>query len=475
MSKISSVMNIGQRSMMNSQTGLQTVSHNIANKNTEGYSRQRVELVTNAPPADMGKYQIGTGAKTQTVTRTNNPHLEKQIEQEMTKLGYGQGKAAYLDRVEQVVNEQNSKGLNHYMGEFFNAFRELANQPESLPIRTQVKETAIQLTQNFKKTNSDLKTIQREIDNEISGELTEINSLTSEIADLNQKVESAEIQGAPANDARDRRDLLLKKLGEKINIKYSEVDRGKVQVVAGANIVLVSGYDAAELKPNSSPAQGNKREGNVDIMFQLNPRSSQFRVTDQITGGKLGGMLEVRDQVVNGMLDRLDHLAYTIADNINAVHATGYDQRGRAAGRFFAASSSGELDYSNNIAVTNLVQNDVSHIAAGLVPDAPADNRIANYISSLQYKPLFNGKDTADDFYNGLVGELSVVTRKARAMSEHQQEALTQLKNIRESISGVSLDEETVKMIEYQKAFDASAKLIKTADEMLDTVINLKR
>jgi flagellar hook-associated protein 1 FlgK len=343
-----------------------------------------------------------------------------------------------------------------------------------LPIRTQVKETAVQLVQNFKKMNDDLKTIQREIDHEIEGELHEINGLTSEIADLNQKVESAEIQGAPANDSRDRRDLLLKKLGEKINIKYAEVDKGKVSVTAGANILLVSGYDSAQLKPGSTPAHGNKREGNVDILFQLNPNSSEFRVTDQVTGGKLGGMLEVRDQVVNGMLDRLDNLAYTMADNINQVHSMGYDQKGRAAMDFFDHAHPMQ-DYSSNIGLNSAIQSDVSFIASALVPDAPADNRIANHISALQYKPLFNEKDTADDYYNGLVGELSVVTKKARSMNEHQQETLTQLKNIRESISGVSLDEETVKMIEFQKAFDASAKLIKTADEMLDTVINLKR
>jgi flagellar hook-associated protein 1 FlgK len=466
-------MNIAQRSMMNSQTGLQTVSHNIANKNTEGYSRQRVEFATTRP-TDMGRYQIGTGAKTQTVARINNPHLEKQIEGEQQKLGFGDGKTTYLDRVEQVFNEQANNGLNNRLSDFFNAFRELANQPESLPIRTQVKETAAQLVQNFKKTNDDLKQIQAEVDHEIEGQLSEINALTAEIADLNEKVEHSEMAGAPANDARDRRDHLLKTLGEKINIKYTEVDKGKVSVVAGNNIILVSGYENAELKAAATPEHGDKREGNVDILFSNSKDGTQFKVTDQITGGKLGGMLEVRDKVVNGVLDKLDHMAYTLADSVNEVHTLGYDQEGRQATNFFSHNKPVK-DYSANIELNPLIQKDVSYIASALVPNAPADNRIANSISTLQNKPLFNGKDTVDDFYNGMVGELSVVTKKARMMHEHQQEALTQLKSIRESISGVSLDEETVKMIEFQKAFDASAKLIKTADEMLDTVINLKR
>ncbi len=472
MSKVSSVMNIAQRSMMNSQTGLQTVSHNIANKNTEGYTRQRVEIQSTAP-TNLGRVQIGTGAKTQAVTRTNNPHLEKQIQFEQMKMGFGEGKMAYLNRVETIFNEQVNKGLNHFMGEFFNAFRELANYPESLPIRTQVKETAWNMTQDFQRINAQMKQIQSEIDAEIEGEINEINRMTQEIADLNEKVQSVEITGAHANDHRDRRDQVLKELGEKINIKYTEVENGKVNVTAGNTVVLVSGYDAATLKSASTPEGGSKREGGADIFFQLNERSTAHKVTSQITGGKLGGMIEVRDNVINGILDKVDKLAYTMAESINEVHQMGYDQKSRPAGHFFKMGA--EKDFSAHIALADPISRDVGFIAAGLTPDAPADNRVANVIASLQYKPLLSGTDTLDDFYNGLVGELSVVTKKSRSLFEHQAESLSQLKNIRESISGVSLDEETVKMIEYQKAFDASAKLIKTADEMLDTVINLKR
>ncbi len=466
-------MNIAQRSMMNAQTGLQTVSHNIANKNTEGYTRQRLEIQSTAPTG-LGKVQIGTGAKTTAVTRTNNPHLEKQIQFEQMKMGFGEGKMAYLNRVENIFNEQINKGLNHFMGEFFNAFRELSNYPESLPIRTQVKETAWNMTQDFKRIDSQMKKIQDEVDNEIVGEINEVNRMAEEIADLNQKVESIEITGSVANDHRDRRDHILKELGEKINIKYAEVENGKVNVTAGSTIVLVSGYDAAKLSSESTPEKGLKREGNNDISFQANERSTKYNVTTQINGGKLGGMLEVRDKVINDIMSKVDKLAYSMAESINEVHQMGYDQKSRPAGQFFDLNGP-EKGTASRIDISDTISRDVSFIAAGLMPDAPADNRVANVISSLQYKPLLNGEDTLDDFYNGLVGELSVVTKKSRSLFEHQAESLSQLKNIRESISGVSIDEETVKMIEYQKAFDASAKLIKTADEMLDTVINLKR
>ncbi len=467
-------MNIAQRSMMNSQTGLQTVSHNIANKNTEGYSRQRLEIQS-TPPTGLGKVQIGTGAKTQAVTRNNNPHLEKQIQMETSKLGFGDGKVNYLDRVEQVFNEQVNKGLNHFMAEFFNSYRELSNYPESLPIRTQVKETAAHLSQDFQRIHSQLKKVQTEIDGQIKMEVAEINRMTEEIADLNQKIESVEITGAQANDQRDRRDLLLKNLGEKVNIKYAEIENGKVNVSLGNTVTLVSGYDNMEIQTTSSPEHGNKREGNFDITFKMSKEGKAFRITDQVKGGKVGGMLEVRDEVINGFLDKVDGLAYNLAQNVNEIHRQGFDQKGRMAGNFFKQGLQ-VRDYSEHIEVDADIQKDVGNIASALVPNAPADNRIANVIAGLQYKTVMSeGSDTLDDYYNGMVGELSVITKKARSLHEHQADSVTQLKNMRESISGVSLDEETVKMIEYQKAFDASARLIRTADEMLDTVINLKR
>jgi flagellar hook-associated protein 1 FlgK len=135
-----------------------------------------------------------------------------------------------------------------------------------------------------------------------------------------------------------------------------------------------------------------------------------------------------------------------------------------------------QYDFSERMQVSEVIQKDVSFISSALVPNAPGDNRVANVLAGLQHKTVMSdGLDTMDAFYNSLVGELSVVTKKARSMHEHQADSIKQLQNIRESISGVSLDEETLKMIEYQKAFDASAKLIRTTDDMLETVMNLKR
>ncbi len=474
MAKIHAMMDIGKRSMMNSQTALQTVSHNIANKSTEGYSRQRVEQVT-AEPIGEGRLRMGMGSKASQVTRTNNSFLEKQIAHESGKMGFGNGQAENLGRVEQIFNEQINKGLNQFMGTFFNSFRELANNPESLATRSIVKESAEFMTRDFKRINTQLKDIQADIDNQVSSQVQEINSMTKEIAKLNESIEKVEIQGMPANDERDRRDLLIKKLGEKVNIKCSEGDNGKVGITIGNTAMVVSGYESVDLKVDRTPEHGKKREGQLDIIFQQTNHSTPFAVTDQIKSGQLGGALHIRDNVINDLLAQIDEMAFSVAKSVNEVHTLGYNGYGEHGLEFFDLPVS-LRDASENLNVNSAISKDVLKISSAAEPNSPADNRVANVLSSLQYQKLMdNGTSTAGDYYNGIVGKLAVVTNKANMEAEHQKSIVAQLNNVRESISGVSLDEEAIKMIEYQKSFDASARLIRTADEMFDTVLNLKR
>lgn len=475
MSKIHGMLDVGKRSMMNSQTALQTVGHNIANKSTEGYSRQRVEQVTNEA-IGLGKTRIGMGARTSAVTRINNPYLEKQIGNEQGKLGYFQGKGDAMTRVEQVFNEQVNKGLNVFVTDFFNSFREFSNNPESLATRTQVKETAEFLTKDFKRVHSQLVDIQRDIDQQIVTVVNDVNEMTGEIASLNQKIQMVENSGAPANDERDRRDLLIKQLGEKINIKWAEGNDGTVTISAGNSAILVAGNDAKKLETKGTPETATKGEGNLDIFYLNSERAEPMKATDQFTGGAIGGLLEVRDKTIGGLMANVDEMAYKLATAINEVHGVGYDAYNKKAGDFFEAPTQ-MRHAAANLSINQDILDDPGKIAGGAAPFAPGDNRVANMIAQLQYQNVMGdkGNATVDEFYNSMVGQVGIQSRRAETAQESQKDIVKQLQNIRESISGVSLDEETTKLIEFQKAFEASARLIRTADEMFDTVLNLKR
>ena len=473
MSRIWSMMGIGRRSMMNSQTALQTVSNNIANKSTKGYSRQRVDLQTNEPTGS-GRLRIGNGARVTNVTRINNPYLEKQIQKESVEMGKSETGAQAMGRVEEVFNEQNNKGLNKYMSEFFNAFRSLSNSPESLAARTLVKESSQFLAKDFKRVNSQLKGIQGDMDFQIATHVTQINDITREIAGLNEKIQVVELNGITANDERDRRDELLKQLGGLINIKYAEGKEGGVTITAGSTAVLVSGLSSRELFVAATKGKPGKSEGNVEIFYKPTKEGTPVNITQQIKGGKLGGLLVTRDKTINDILDNVDEMAYTLAKQVNNIHAHGVDRYNRKGKKIFEVGS--EQGAAGRIKVNQDIMDDVSKIAAGAKINAPGDNRIANLIGELQYRNVMGGgENTMDQYYSSIVGKVGVNAGRATSELASQKDLVSQLKNIRESISGVSLDEETSKLIEFQKGFDASARLIKASDEMMDTVLNLKR
>ncbi|MBN8539457.1 MAG: flagellar hook-associated protein FlgK [Deltaproteobacteria bacterium] len=473
MSKIHSMMDIGKRSMMNSQTALQTSGHNISNKSTEGFSRQRVEIQTNVP-IGSGKTRYGMGSKTAAVTRVNNSFLERQIGNERSLSGFYDGKAEAMARVEQVYNEQQNKGLNQFVADFFSSVQEMANNPESLATRTQVRETADFLTKDFKRVHSQLTDITRDLDQQIGSQLEEVNSMAKEVANLNEKIQQVELSGGYANDERDRRELLVKQIGDRINIRWAEGKDSTVTITAGNSAVLVAGYDAKRLEAKGTPETDTKGEGNVDIFYINNERATPVEVTSQFVGGKVGGLLDVRDKVVTELLTDLDKMAYSFAANLNEVHRQGFDVYNRTNLDFFELPQN-LRHASANMKVSNSILEDVGRIATGGQMASPGDNRVALKMARLQQDKVMGGESTLDEFYNSVVGKVGIQAKRAETSSDSQRDIVKQLGKIRESISGVSLDEEATKLIEYQKSFDASARLIRTADEMFDTVLNLKR
>ena len=192
-------MDMGRRGMMLSQTALNTTSHNIANKSTEGYSRQRTDIVTN-PAIDEGRYRSGTGAQLGGINRVNNPWLEKQIEQEGSKYSFLDSKANALSGLENVVNEQNVEGINASISKFFNSFRDLANNPESAVPRTQVREAATGLIGVLQSAKKQIDSAAEGVSKSIEAGLEEVNAYGKEIANLNEKILNVEISGGPAND-----------------------------------------------------------------------------------------------------------------------------------------------------------------------------------------------------------------------------------------------------------------------------------
>ena len=467
-------MNVGQRAMMNSQSALHTVSHNIANKNTEGYSRQKTETFSNFPNGH-GKMRIGTGARAASIQRVNNPYLEKQLAGEKSQLGFLSGQSTAMMRLEQVYNEQQVEGLNSSIVKFFNSFRELSTNPENMAKRIAVKESADLLTRDFHRVSEQLADIRKEANGQISQHINEVNSLTQEIASLNMQVQKVEIGGGFANDERDRRDALLKQLGEVIDVKWAEGKDSTVTISAADDAILVVGNDARRLEAVPTAGRDNKAEGDFDVMYYHHEYAEPMVLTDRIKGGRLGGLLSVRDGDVVEFERKIDMMAFEVGNRVNDLHRQGHNAYNQRGEDFFSHVEE-QHGSAQMMRLNPTVMGDVGRIVAGVDPNSPGDNRIANMIGDLQHsKSLLDGATSIDEYYNGMVAELGLRTQKVNSMLEAQQGVVNQLENLRESYSGVNIDEEVASMIEWQKQFDASARVIRTADEMLETVINIRR
>lgn len=454
-------MNVGSQALLAHQQAINVTGYNISNVDTPGYTRQRLKLEPNVP-LQSGIGPMGTGVRAVEVARIYDRFLGVQINTENQDLGRWTAQKSALEKIEMVFDETDGYGLNQALSEFWNAWQDLANNPSGRTERTVLSVKGQILADTFNKKYTDLVKTQQDIDESIRSSVDTINRSAEQIADLNQKIMQLEAGGHSANDYRDQRDLALKNLAEIIDFDAFEDNTGMVHVAVGDGKNLVNGSFAQHLttQPNANGLQ--------DI-YWVDPGGGSLNITAGISGGKIKGWLEARDVNIADDLNRLDDLAQTLIGEVNILHAAGFALDSSSGNNFFAGTSAGD------IAVDPALVSDVNLIAAASnLAGVPGDSSNAVAIADLQNKLTMSGNTaTFDDFFNALVSDVGQNLQQAAAYESHQSEMVHQLENYRESISGVSIDEEMVNLVKSQHAYDAAAKLISTADELLQTVLNM--
>ncbi|MDL1986774.1 MAG: flagellar hook-associated protein FlgK [Deltaproteobacteria bacterium] len=460
MSNVYGILSTGRTALFTQQKAIDVTGHNIANVNTDGYSRQRVNMATNAPYSSQPG-QTGTGVRAAEIQRIYDRFLGAQINNENQNLGNWEAQKGVLERVEIIFDESSGYGLNQAMSEFWNAWQDLANNPSDYAERAVLLAKSETMTATFNNIYSNLEQIQIDIDTSIMGTVKEINSIAERIAGLNQKIALTEVGGQNANDYRDSRDLLLNELSLMINIDSFENSDGKVTVLVAGGRPLVENISSWNLSTKADDS------GFQNIAW-TDSDGNLVDITDSISGGKLKGWLEVRDVTIPDYLSKLDDLAEGIITEVNDLHKAGLGLNDvSVVGRNFftgttATNMAVDVDDVNNIA------------AAGSSDGLPGGNSNAIEIANLQNALKMNS-DTAtfDDYYNSLVSDVGSGVQKATVNFDHQSSMVTHLDNYRESVSGVSLDEEMVNLIKFQHGYNAAARLISVADELLDRVISM--
>lgn len=505
-------INTALRSLQTQQRSINTTAHNIANANTEGYSRQRVIMETTPafPVPALNKpggtgWQVGSGVNSQEIRRIRDMFLDNQIRHETGILGFWEQRQDILKQVEVVFNEPSSTGLSTLIGQFWDSWQELSKYAESSPVRTTVIETANALAQALNHSAAQLETIMSDIDQIIDLKVMEINSLAQQISDLNKQIKNIILAGDQPNDLLDRRDLLLDNLSKIVNfsVESNLVDVNGYLIPDGQIKVQVDGRYLVDIDVDNQSYVNRMETGDggagEDVWEVYWAGDALPRTAITFNNGEVKGLQNVRADV-QGYLDKLDILARGLAENINAIHRQGYALGGQPVDsdglpdtdpyeNFFVAYSSpgglGDISQvginAKNIGVNMNLRNDVTKIAAADTDEAGGNGKNALEILQLRQKLFIEsggtliegaGGVTTDDYYKNFIARLGVEAYESTRMTTNQGVLLDQLTNRKESISGVSLDEEMVNMLQFQRAYEASARMITTLDSMIDKIIN---
>ena len=479
MSGLFSVMNIATRALAVTQNELRTTGHNIANVDTPGYSRQRVETSTSRPELRATGH-LGRGVEQDTVIRITDPLLGERLITEQGLLSSQEKQAELLSRLEELLNEQQVAGVGQGLSALYAAFGDLASAsaPGAPVERESLRATATTLVDTIQRLDDDLRALQRDLDGELDASVETINRLSGRIAELNEQIVAQEVM-APANDLRDTRDVLVRELAEYIDVSTFEEDNGSLTVLTNGGLPLVQGNRSGALALAPDPTNPFAPDFSR-VVFDLN--GVNVDLTNQISGGRLAGQLAGRDGAVADAIRALDTLAYNLIEQTNAVHAAGVGLDG-TVGNFFQSVAAVE-DAARSLALDANVVSSTDAIAAGLTTD-PGDNRNALTLAALRdaAAPLFLPGDPPGpatgptlrlvDFNAQTVSGVGLQAQAMAGARDQQQQVLDVLLDRRDEISGVNLDEEMVNLIELEKAFQANARIVELVDGLLEDVISL--
>ncbi len=466
MSGIFNILNTANTGLRASQTALQTVGHNIANANTEGYSRQRVELKAEKAYSLGGIGQLGQGVTMEAITRTVDDYVTKQIRGENGTFNKFNAKSEILSQMEIIFNEPSDTSLNFNLGEMFDAWTELSKNPEMLTSKSIVVEKSKVVATTLNHMATQLEGLENNTIELIEMDAKNFNSIVQSLDSLNKQIFNTSIKGLIPNDLLDQRDLLLKGLSGIAGFEADFSDKyGRVKIIVdGQEVLDTEGVQYTIYVKDiidGDPTSG--KTGDIQLKSTKTTDSiDHIPLSGRIAGYK-DALAEIEEQIVG-----LNDFAKILANTINSVHRTGDSEQEVFTWEDGNVSAAGiqvnkELDIDNN------------KVNAG-TGDNPAegDGSLALKIAGLRNeKAAFtNGDNTIEGAYNMMVTNIGISKQQSDNMVANQEVLLNQLVMRRESTAGVNIDEEVTDLIKFQKSYEANARVIQVLAEMLDVLIN---
>lgn len=468
-------LGIGMRSLQAQRQGVEIAGQNLANVNNPAYARQRLLIQTSqALPTEIGPQ--GTGADATAIQQLRNVIVDRQILGEASVGSFLNSQQRALQYAESSLGEQIDRssggiegaaaaggasaqsGLSTSLSQFFNSFQSLSASPSSITERQTVLTTAQTLASRLQQIDGRLGELNRSLNESVSEDVDSTNKLLTNIADLNDQIVSSEFAGAVANDLRDLRQSRLEDLAKLVNIETSTQSNGAVNVSINGNL-LVSDKNVQDTLQTYDGGSG-----------QLLVRTATSATPLTLTGGSLQGTIDVRDGAVSQLRTEINTFSSKLISEVNGAHRAGYSLSGDTGADFFTGTD------ASDIAVNTTLWNDPAKIQASGDASAPGDNQVALQLAQLaNVRHASLGTRTFSEKYGQTVAALGLSLSSTNSRLNDQQLVQNMLQSQRDSVSGVSIDEEMTELVKYQKAFQASARLVTTIDDMLNEVMNLKR
>lgn len=474
---LSSILNTARSGLLTAQRAVEVTSNNVANANTEGYSRQRVDTAAELPTR-FPEGEFGAGVRVMGTSRARDFFLDSSFRRASADASGGRVRSEALARMESIIGEPSDTGLGASLDAFYGAWSDFAARPTASGVQGAVQESGAKVAQQLNRTANQLDDLQVETRQRLTAAVDEVNEIARAVADLNRQIVSAEAGGQSANTLRDARDMKLDRLVELTGADVIEAGNGSVGVLLGG----LSLVDGTEVRPLAATT--------VNGITEVTRASLTTRPV--AIGGELGALRQLSVKDIPALRDDLDALARGIVDSVNALHRQGVTWSGTppvatAAGDFFASdplltSETDPLRTARGIRLDSAVAASSSAIAASAATaTGPGDGSIALQLAGLRTAPVaFTNPDgsprvseTAGTFLQRVATDVAFTTRSVADRSEVDGAIATQSDSRRQSVSGVSVDEELVRLIKFQQTYAAAARLISAADAMAQTLLDL--
>lgn len=451
--------------LMGARRAMDLVGQNVANANTVGYSRQEASFVAAQPTHVINS--AGKGVAQVNALRYRDDFLDRQYRLRSGSMGYHEARSQALFQVEQVLGGLDEGGLRTALEGFFNAWDTLSLNPSHATARLGVVTSAEQFLGLAKATYGQLTQLRGDLDEAMQHKVAEVNNAAYQIAELNQKIMTGVMSGQAPNDLMDRRDMLVDSLSRLTGATAVRHDDGQITVHIGS-MALVSKSIVNEI----NVTMGADSFGPAQVAQLTWKGTGTPEMNVAFPAGELAALKEMRDTTVPGYIQYLDKLVRTVATEVNTLHNQGVPAADQID--IFVINA----DWLS-IHVNPAVASDPTRIiAAATWPPAPGDGGRALQMAGLRDKAMLQGDPvgsrevTPAEYLRSIVTHAGLEAQASFRRADNAAMQTTQAENLRQTVMGVSLDDEMTKMVQFQQSYNAAARVMTSLDEMLDVIVN---